>query len=248
VQHLEWRKYLKDNSYENSYLKGMEKKGPEDNSNQYYTFQEYLEMEHNAEVKEPAVDYNKKRYTIEEYLEMERASDVKHEYYQGEIFAMSGASDRHNWIFSNVFGELCIQLKFKSCQPFGSDMRMHIPENTLFTYPDISIYCGDPTVIDKEEDTVIEPTIIIEILSPSTRAYDLGKKFELYRDIPTLKEYILIDIESIGVKSWRINAHNHWELSAYKTLEETVQIPTIGISLSMQDIYRGTRLAKLVNN
>lgn len=218
----------------------------ENNSNKYYTFQEYLEKEHNSEVKEPALAYSKKRYTIEEYLEMERASDVKHEYYHGEIFAMAGAGLSHNWVFTNVFGELCAQLKDGSCRPYGSDMRMHIPENTLFTYPDISIYCGDPTFIDKNEDTVIQPTVIIEILSPSTRGYDLGKKFELYRDIPTLKEYILIDTENISVKTFRINAHNNWEPAAYKTLKETVLIPTVSISLSMQDIYHGTRLAKLV--
>ena len=227
----------------------MEKKGPaEDNSNKYYTFQEYLEMEHNSEVKEAALDYSKKRYTIEEYLEMERASDVKHEYYQGEIFAMSGASPRHNWMFTNIFLDLGIQLKDKPCRPYGSDMRMHIPENTLFTYPDIAIYCGDAAENDSaEEDTITEPTIIIEILSPSTRTYDLGKKFELYRDIPTLKEYILIDTENIGVKIFRINTHNHWEPQEYKNLLETVRIPTVGISLSMQEIYRGTRLAKLVS-
>lgn len=218
----------------------------ENNSNKYYTFQEYLEKERNSEVKEAALDYIKKRYTIEEYLEMERASDVKHEYYQGEIFAMAGAGNRHNWVFTNVFGELCAQLKDDPCRPYGSDMRMHIPENTLFTYPDISIYCGDPTFIDKDEDTVIQPTVIIEILSPSTRAYDLGKKFELYRDIPTLKEYILIDSENPGVKIFRIDAHNRWESAEYKTLQETVIITTIGISLSMREIYRGTKWAKLV--
>lgn len=223
----------------------MEKKGPSDNnSNEYLTFQEHLEMERNSEVNEAVLDYSKRRYTIEEYLEMERASDVKHEYYQGEIFAMSGASDSHNWIYINILGELCIQLKKKPCRPYGSDMRMHIPENTLFTYPDIAIYCGDPSVIDKDQDTVTEPAIIIELLSPSTRSYDLGKKFELYRAIPTLKEYILIDTENIAVKSWRINEYNYWGPQEYKTLQETLVIPTVGISLSMQDIYQGTRLAK----
>lgn len=224
------------------------KKQVEGNNKNYYTFQEYLEMESNSVVKEPAVDYNKKRYTIEEYLEMERASDVKHEYYQGEIFAMAGAGMRHNRIFSNVFGKLSAQLEGKPCQPFGSDMRMYIPENTLFTYPDISIYCGDTVVNDSiEEDTVSDPTIIIEILSPSTSAYYLGKKFELYRDIPTLKEYILIDTENIGVKAFRIIAHNHWKPGAYKTLEETVLLPTVGASISMKDIYKGTLLVKQGN-
>lgn len=246
----------------------MEKKEPpENNSKKRYTIEEYLEMErasnvkheyyqgeifplgagleHNI-IKEPAVDYNKKRYTEEEYLEMERASDVKHEYYQGEIFAMAGASDTHNIIFVNALGELYSQLKNKPCRPYGSDMRINIPENTLYTYPDISIICGDPITKDEKKDTALCPAIIIEILSKFTRNYDLGTKFELYRDIPTLKEYILIDSENIGVKTFRINAHNHWELEEYKSLQETVMIPTVGLSLSLQDIYRGTSLRELV--
>lgn len=223
----------------------MEKKEPpEDNSPKYYTYQECLENECSSEVNEALLDYRKMRYTVEEYLEMERASNVKHEYYQGEIFAMSGASPRHNRMFTNVFGKLCMQLEGCSCFPYGSDMRMHIPENTLYTYPDISIYCDDPDTIDDDDDNKSNPTVIIELLSPSTRTYDLGKKFELYKAIPTLKEYILIDTESIVVKSWRINAHNCWIWEEYKTLQDIFLIPTVGVSLSMQDIYKGTRLAK----
>jgi Uma2 family endonuclease len=194
--------------------------------------------EHNM-VKEPAVDYNKRRYTIEEYLEMERASEVKHEYYQGEIFAMAGASPSHNFIHSNVLVEAGIQLRKKSCRPLGSDMRLHIPENTLFTYPDIAIYCGDLSTIEFNKDTVIHPTIIIEILSNSTRKYDQTAKFEFYQNIPTLKEYVLIDSERIGVTSFRIDAHNRWVLEEYKTLQDTVLIPSVGVSLSMKDIYDG---------
>lgn len=232
-----------------------------DDSKKRYTIEEYLEMERTSdvkheyyqgeireltEVKEPAVSYNKHYYTIEEYLKMERASDVKHEYYQGEIFDMAGASDNHNFIFSNVFVRAGAQLLNKPCRPMGSDMRMHIPENTLFTYPDISIYCSKPITIDNERDTVIQPTIIIEILSKSTRDYDRGTKFNLYRDIPTLKEYVLIDSENIGVEAWRINKDKYWELTKYKTLQEMVQLPTVGISLFMQDIYRDTSLVKPV--
>lgn len=238
-----------------------------DYSKKDYTIEEYLELERasdvkheyyrgeispmldydtrdksyldGGELKEPAVDYNKKRYTEEEYLEMERASDVKHEYYQGEIFAMAGAGTSHNVIFSNVFVRAGIQLLNKPCRPYGSDMRINIPENTLYTYPDISIICGDPITKDEKKDTALLPTIIIEILSKSTRDYDLGTKFELYRDIPTLKEYILIDSENIGVKTFRINEHNHWELEEFKSLQEIVMIPTVGVSLAMQDIYNG---------
>lgn len=218
----------------------MEKKGTIDNNDpKYYTFQEYLELERSSEVNEALLDYSKMRYTVEEYLEMERASDVKHEYYQGEIFAMSGAGNNHNEIFTNVFGDLCLQLKGKPCRPYGSDMRMYIPENTLYTYPDISIYCSKPTSPNNDNRT--NPTIIIELLSSSTRSYDLGKKFELYKAIPTLKEYILIDSERIGVKSWRINKYNYWEPEEYKTLQGTVLIPTVAVSLSMQDIYDGVK-------
>jgi Uma2 family endonuclease len=237
----------------------MEKKGSTEDNSKRYSLEEFLQMERDPdvqyqyhdgevwEVKEAAVSYNKRHYTIEEYLEMERASNVKHEYYQGEIFAMAGAGPRHNWMFTNIFVGLGIQLKDKPCRPYGSDMRMHIPENTLFTYPDISIYCGEPTITDVDDDTVIQPSIIIEILSKSTRDYDRGTKFNLYRDIPTLKEYVLIDTEKIGVEVFRINTQNHWGLQEYKTLQQTVQLPTVGVSLSMQDIYRGTRLANQVS-
>lgn len=126
------------------------------------------------EVREPAIAYGKQKLTIEEYLLFEKASNQKHEYYKGEIFAMSGASNRHNWIFTNLFGSLVNKLKGSPCKPFGPDMRMHILQNTLFTYPDISIYCGDPTSASFDMDTVVNPTIIIEILSRSTEQYDRG--------------------------------------------------------------------------
>ena len=196
------------------------------------------------EIKEPAVAYDKQKYTIEEYLQMERASDVKHEYFQGEIFAMAGASNRHITISTNLSGELYNKLQTSPCYPYGSDMRIHIPENTLFTYPDISIICGEINTFDKEKDTALHPTILIEILSKSTRNYDRGGKFKLYRDIPTLKEYMLVDSEHIGVEIFRINEHNHWELEEYKNLKEIVTLPAIGVSLSMEDIYARTMLTE----
>lgn len=236
-----------------------EKKPAEDHLKKRYTIEEYLQMERasdqqheyyqgeitpypNHEVKEAAVDYLKQKYTIEEYLQMERASDQKHEYYKGEIFAMAGASHHHNIIFSNVFGRTFISLQNSSCRPYGSDMRMHIPENTLFTYPDIAIYCGDLDTFGEEQENALHPVVIIEILSNSTRNYDLGKKFQLYRDITTLKEYVLIDSERIGVQVFRINGNGRWEPEEYKTLQEVVTIPTVGVSLSMQDIYQGVKL------
>jgi len=196
------------------------------------------------EVNEPAVAYGKQKYTIEEYLQMERASDEKHEYYKGEIFAMAGASNRHNVIFSNVFGELFSRLRNSPCRPYGSDQRIHIPENTLFTYPDISIICGSIIASDKDEDTATRPIVIIDILSKATRNYDRGEKFRLYRAIPTLREYMLVDSDNVWVEIFRINDHGHWELEEYKTLQETVLLPAINVSLKMGEIYSGTLLTE----
>lgn len=199
------------------------------------------------EVREPAIAYGKQKLTVEEYLKFEKDSLEKHEYYQGEIFAMSGASITHNWIFTNLFGLLINKLKGNSCRPYGSVMRMHIPENTLFTYPDISIYCGEPIPTNIDRDTVIQPSAIFEILSPSTRQYNRGGKFKLYRDIPTLKEYVLIDTEAIRVEAFCINEKGLWELHEHRSPGEEVLLNTLKINLSIQDIYEGTTLLKNYN-
>ncbi|MCZ8353534.1 MAG: Uma2 family endonuclease [Cyclobacteriaceae bacterium] len=197
-----------------------------------------------TETREPVSAYGKKKLTIEEYLAFERESGLKHEYYKGEIFVMSGAGTRHNIIFSNLFIELGLKLKGKSCIPFGSDMRIHIPENTLFTYPDISVFCNNDIQI-KEEDYSVGPTVIFEILSPSTQHYDRGGKFKLYRDIPTLKEFILVDMESISVEVFRLNATNHWELEEYKVVADNLYISALEISIPLSIIYNNTKLNRL---
>jgi Uma2 family endonuclease len=148
---------------------------------------------------------------------------------------MSGAGLAHNLIFSNVFREVANGLKGKSCLPFGADMRTHIPKNTLFTYPDISIYCGE--INEFNEDTLLYPSVIIEILSPSTRNYDRGEKFKLYRDIPALKEYILIDSKGIHVEAFRVNAQHHWELEEYRQADDILSIQTVHLSIPLNEIY-----------
>ena len=190
----------------------------------------------------PAPAYQKVSYTVQEYLEMEKASDVKHEFFEGEIFAMAGAGIRHNIIAKNVQGRLFSALDGKPCQPYGSNMRIHIPENTLFTYPDISIICDDITPSPEDEDTAILPVALIEILSPSTKNYDRGGKFRLYRDIPSLKEYILIDSGSVNIEVFRFNASGHWELEEYRTLSETLTIKAVDVQITLHDIYNGTKL------
>ena len=203
------------------------------------------------EVKEPAVAYGKNKFTVEEYLKLEKAATERHEFYRGEIFqmhghgellAMSGAAPRHNIIFTNLLVGLANRLKGKKCQPYGPDLRINIPQNTLYTYPDISVFCDEFKTSEDDEDSVIEPSVIIEILSPSTSNYDRGEKFMLYRDIPTLKEYILVDTASIRVEIFRINSSGHWELEEYKLLQENLLLPSIQISIPLSEIYGRTKL------
>ncbi len=194
------------------------------------------------EVREPLIAYNKSKFTEEEYLQMEKESPTKNEYFRGEIFAMAGASNRHNVLFSNLFIALGIQLKGKPCKPYGSDLRIHIPENTLYTYPDISIICGDIVPAKTDVDTAVQPTVLLEILSPSTKNYDLGGKFALYRDIPTLREYVVIDSESIRVQSFRINKEGRWELEDLRSLDAILYIPIVKVSIPMNEVYEGTKL------
>jgi len=194
------------------------------------------------EVKEPAPAYDKQKMSIEEYLEMENASLEKHEYYKGEVFAMSGPKVPHNIIAGNLLGLLYEKLKGKPCRPFNSDQRIHVEKNTLFTYPDISVICGEVKTLNDDDWNVLNPTVVIEILSPSTKNYDRGEKFKLYRDIPTLKEYVLVDSESVHIEVFRLNEHNHWELEEYNSPAENLQMNTINTALLLSEIYEGTKL------
>lgn len=194
------------------------------------------------EVREPEVIFNKSKFTVEEYLQLEKDAATKSEYFKGEIFSMAGAGARHNVIFSNLFIAIGIQLQGKPCKPYGSDLRIHIPENTLYTYPDISIMCGDIVSAPADVDSAVQPTVLIEILSPSTKEYDRGGKFILYRDIPTLQEFVVIDSESICVEAFRINRRGHWELEDYRSIDDTLIFPIVDIALSLKELYNGTKL------
>jgi len=195
------------------------------------------------EINEPAVAYQKRRYSIPEYLELENAATIKHEYYQGELFAMSGAKMPHNRVAKNLLVSLELKLKGKPCEPFGSDTRIHIEKNTLFTYPDISVICGKPVSLDNDELNFLNPTVIFEVLSPSTREYDRNEKFRLYQDIPILKAYILVEPEAINIEAWHLDEQGNWILKVHNNINEILQIPAINTSLELKEIYEGTEIA-----
>ncbi len=182
-----------------------------------------------------------KYITQEEYLETERLALDKHEYFQGEIFAMSGASISHNIIFKNTFIDLGNKLKGKKCQPFGNDLRIFIPENTLYTYPDMSIICGEIETTDDNFDTATNPTVLIEILSKSTRGYDKGAKFTLYRKIKSLQEYIMIDSEQMMVIKQIRNSDNSWQLTEYTDINQTFTLNSVQLELQLSVIYDGIK-------
>jgi len=194
------------------------------------------------EIREPLVAFGKRIFSISEYLDMEEAAVEKHEYYKGQIFAMSGTKVPHNIISKNLWGSLYIKLKGKICQPYGSDLRIHIEGNTLFTYPDISIICGEIITLHNDNWNILNPTVIVEILSSSTKNYDRGEKFRLYRDIPTLKEYILVDSESIHIEAFRLNESTHWELEEYDALADNLLLRAIQESIMLSEIYEGVSL------
>lgn len=180
-----------------------------------------------------------KQYTVEEYLALERTSLEKHEYYRGEIFAMSGASLPHNRIQMNFTGETRAFLKGKSCDVFGSDLRVHIPTSGLYTYPDAVIVCGELDVRDKEGDTLLNPAVIIEVLSKSTQSYDRGDKFALYRAILSLKEYILIASESVGVEHYSKQENGTWVLKEVNNPNDALHISSINFPLPLAELYSG---------
>ena len=192
------------------------------------------------EVNEPAVAYSKRHYSIEEYLEMENAATEKHEYYRGEIFAMSGAKMEHNIVTGNLYYYLRQKMIGKPCKPFNSDVRIHIKKNTLFTYPDLSVICGKPESLNDDNLNFINPTVLFEVASPATRNYDRESKFKLYRDIPTLREYVLVDPVIISIESYFMNGEGSWVLKDYSDLNENLELKSIDVSVPLKEIYEGT--------
>ncbi len=201
--------------------------------------------EKNAE--EPAVEYGygRRKYTIEDYHQLEAGSNTKHEYYKGEIFAMSGARADHNIIIVNMIASLGLKLRGKPCQVFPSDQRVHIEANSLITYPDISIVCGEPVFIDDNEIEMTNPMVIIEVLSPSTKDYDRGGKLRLYRGLPTLQEYILVDSESVLVEHFEKNAQGDWVFQKLDQLSDILVIGRAEVSILVAEIYEKVRFLKV---
>jgi Uma2 family endonuclease len=176
--------------------------------------------------------------TEEAYLAEERRSSVKHEYYNGSVYAMAGASERHNLIAINIAASLHGQLRGKGCRVYPSDMRLKIVKTALNTYPDFAIVCGQSEFTDPvKRDTLLNPIIIIEILSPSTERYDRGMKFQHYRTIPSLKEYILVSQNDHVIEKFTRQATKEWVLTEAIGSEAEMALFSVQGSLVLKDVY-----------
>ena len=179
----------------------------------------------------------KHSYTVEAYLEIERSGLVKHEYYRGEIFALAGSSEAHNLILTNLLTSLNLQLRNRPCKVYPSDMRVKIPKTGLYTYPDVSIVCGTPQFDDLKRDTLTNPLIVVEILSPSTEGYDRGKKFQNYRTVATLQEYILVSQDEYHIEHYINQNNGNWLLTSYDEINTSIHLKAIDCTLIFEDIY-----------
>jgi Uma2 family endonuclease len=192
------------------------------------------------EVKEPAPKYN--YITPDEYLQMERASEEKHEYYDGYVITLTGARLKHNQIAANLLVDIGSYLKGKECQVLPSDMRVATPNRDAYIYPDASIVCGDPQLEDDQFDTLLNPSVVFEIWSPSTQKNDVGYKLIYYQHIPSLKEYIMIDSAKQFVQAVRKQQDGAWRFEDITDTTSMLFIRTINMAVPFADIYRNTGL------
>jgi len=179
----------------------------------------------------------KTKLTPDEYLKFERKSEVKHGYFAGEIFAMSGAKRNHNKIVGNLSGLVWQHLKEKDCEFYPTDMRVFVPATGLYTYPDLVVVCGEPKFQDEVFDTLLNPILLIEVLSDSTEGYDRGKKFQHYRSIESLREYVLVSQDEARIEKYVKQGDGFWVLSEAVGLESEIEFSSIECRIALSEVY-----------
>jgi Uma2 family endonuclease len=179
----------------------------------------------------------KRKFTAAEYLAMEEVADYKSEYYRGEIFAFSGGSADHGLIAMNIGHLLAGFLDAKPCRVYNSDVRLHVRASGLYTYPDIMVVCGKVQYLERRNDTVLNPLVIVEVLSPNTRDYDRGGKFELYKQIASFREYVVVDSEQARVECYRRLDDGEWTVRSFEGLEQVMRVESLECDLPLSRIY-----------
>ena len=175
--------------------------------------------------------------TPEEYLAFERAAETKHEYYAGQIFDMAGTTRQHSLISSSIVSLLNTQLRGSPCETHGSDLRVAVDRTGLYTYADVLVVCGEPEFVDDQLDTVLNPTVIVEVLSDSTEKYDRGDKFRHYRRSESLQEYLLVSQSRALIERHARRENGEWLLTEASGLEDVLDLPSINCRLPLAEVY-----------
>jgi Uma2 family endonuclease len=175
--------------------------------------------------------------TPEQYLEIERKAEFKSEYYQGEMFAMSGAREGHNLIVLNLGAELRQQLRKRACRAYVNDMRVRVGATGMYTYPDAIVVCGEPQFLDETRDTLLNPSLIVEVLSPSTEFYDRVRKFEHYSSVESVAEYLLVASERVRAELYTRQPDGRWLLTTADRMEDSLDLQSVGVHLALADLY-----------
>lgn len=176
------------------------------------------------------------RCTPEQYLAMERQAAHRSEYVNGRVYALAGASHRHNVIVGNTFGELRSRLRGRPCVTYVNDMRVKVIETGLYTYPDVAALCGDPQFEDGHTDNLLNPSVIVEVLSDSTERYDRGEKFAHYRRLESLREYVLVSQHRMRVELF-VRQGEHWVLTELDGPDAVLPLESVGCSIPLGSIY-----------
>ncbi len=174
--------------------------------------------------------------SVAEYLELEKANDVKYEYHDGAVYAMAGGTKNHGLIGGNIFGVLWGKLSGKGCTVMNSEIKLHIAAENSYVYPDAMVICGETEDSEDEKNAVTNPTVIIEVLSKSTSAYDRGDKFQVYRKIKSLKEYILIEQDKAKIEVFRKRG-DLWQILVFEGLDAEMYIEALEVRVSLEQVY-----------
>ena len=181
--------------------------------------------------------------TKEQYLEIERADEFKSEYYQGEMFPMggpfarAGAKESHNSVVANLIADLHRQLRPRPCRTYPSDMRIRVGTTAFYTYPDVAVVCGEPKFLDEKRDTLLNPNLIVEVLSASTEAYDRGRKFAPYQSIESLSEYLLVSSDHVRADLFTRQPDDRWLLTSASRPEDSLDLTSVDCRITLSGLY-----------
>lgn len=180
-----------------------------------------------------------RRISFDEYLALERAGEVRHEYLRGELFAMTGASRVHNLIVTRLVVALHTRLAARGCEVYSSDMRVRVEATDFVAYPDVVVACGEPHFHDGLFDTLLDPVLLVEVLSPSTADHDRGSKFAHYRAITSLRHYLLVAQDEVRVEHFAAETDGTWRFSETRDRAAAIDLPAVGLTLPLAEVYEG---------